>query len=132
MIGGPSTPATRLERFRAWVESFTAALEAGDPDAAVRLFAIECSLQAGPWAAELRGRPEIRSHLAERLAAMPGLDTRAEILGVGSVYGVAHWSLAWGSRGAGERADGILLVALDPMGRCSAIREWTLEEPLPC
>jgi hypothetical protein len=126
VIGGPLKPADRLERFRAWVEAFTGALESGDLDAIGRLFAIECSYQAGPFAPELKGRPAIRAHLVERLAAMPGLDSRAEILGVGTTYGVVHWSLAWGDRGPSERADGILLVALDPMGRGSAVREWTI------
>jgi hypothetical protein len=130
VIGGPRTPADRLERFRAWVEAFMVALESGDLDSVGRLFAIECSYQAGPFAPELKGRAAIRAHLAERLAAMPGLDTRAEILGVGSTYGMVHWSLSWGGRGPAERADGILLVALDPMGRGSAVREWTIAAPV--
>ena len=128
MINVPRTPADRLERFRAWVESLTDALESGDLDAAGRLFAIECSWQPGPFASALRGRAAIRAALEPRLAAMPDLETRAEILGVGSTYAVVHWTLTWGARGTGEHADGVLLVALDPMGRCSAVREWTLDE----
>jgi hypothetical protein len=126
-IGGPRTAADRVERVRGWVEGFTAALEAGDLDAVERLFAVECSWQPGPFAAILRGRAPIRAHLATRLAAMPGLDTRAEILGAGATYGVVHWALAWGDAGVG-RADGILLVALDPMGRAAAVREWTVDD----
>ena len=127
----PRTPAERMERVRAWVESFTLALEGGDLDALGRLFAIECSWQPGPFVPALQGRAAIRGHVEGRLAAMPGLDTRAEVLGAGATYAVFHWALGWGARGAGERADGVLLVALDPMGRCAAIREWTLGEPLP-
>ena len=131
MINVPRTPADRVERIRAWVESLTAALEAGDLDAVGRLFAIECSWQAGPFAPVLRGRAAIRAALETRLAAMPGLDTSAEVLGAGSTYAVVRWTLTWGARGAGEHADGVLLVALDPFGRGAAIREWTLTEPLP-
>ncbi len=131
MLNLPRTPAERMERVRAWVESFTLALESGDLDALGRLFAIECSWQPGPFAPVLQGRAAIRAHAEGRLAAMPGLDSRAEILGVGSTYAIAHWALTWGARGPGDRADGVLLVALDPMGRCSAIREWTLDERLP-
>jgi limonene-1,2-epoxide hydrolase len=116
---------------RAWVEALTGALETGDLDAAMRGFAVECSWQPGPFAEAARGKAAIRALLAARLATMPGLDTRAEILGAGATYGVVHWSLAWGGRAPGERADGVLLVALDPMGRGSAVREWTVEEGRP-
>jgi hypothetical protein len=127
--GPPRGAADRVERVRAWVEALTVALEAGDPDAALRGFAVECSWQAGPFSEAVRGKAAIRDLLAARLAAMPGLDTRAEILGAGATYGVVHWALSWGERGPGERADGVLLVALDPMGRASAVREWTVEDP---
>lgn len=131
MMNLPRTPAERMERVRAWVESFMVALESGDLDALGRLFAVECSWQPGPFTPALQGRAAIRAHVTERLATMPGLDTRAEVLGAGSTYAIVHWTLGWGTRGAGERADGVLLVALDPMGRCAAIREWTLGEPPP-
>lgn len=131
-FGGPRGAGDRVERVRAWVEAFTVALEAGDLDGAMRGFAVECSWQPGPFADAVRGKAAIRSLLAGRLAAMPALDTRAEILGAGATYGVVHWSLGWGARGPGERADGVLLVALDAMGRCSAVREWTVEDrPAP-
>lgn len=130
--GPPRGAADRVERVRAWVEAFTLALEAGDPDAAMRGFAVECSWQPDPFREPARGKAAIRALLAARLATMPGLDTRAEILGAGATYGVVHWALAWGDRGPGERADGVLLVALDPMGRASAVREWTVEDaPVP-
>jgi ketosteroid isomerase-like protein len=130
-IGAPRSATERVERVRAWVEAFTTALEAGDLDAVERLFAVECSWQPGPFSPAARGRSAIRAHLAARLATMPGLDTRAEILGAGATYGVVHWTLAWGVVDGEERpgrADGVLLVALDPMGRGAAVREWTLDE----
>ena len=131
MIGGPPTPAGRLERFRAWIESFTGALEAGDLDRLGTLFAVECSWQPGPFTPVIKGRTAIRAHVERWLPHMPGLGTRVEILGVGTTYAVARWTLTWGRGGVGEHADGVLLVALDPTGRCSAIREWTLGEPPP-
>lgn len=124
----PRTPADRLERFRAWMEAFTSGLETGDLDAVGRLFAVECSYQAEPFGTALRGRAAIRDHLTGRLAAMPGVATRVEILGVGTTFGMAHWSLAWGAQAEGERADGVLLVALDAMARCTAVREWTITD----
>lgn len=130
-FGGPRASGDRVERVRAWMESFTVALEAGDLDAVMRGFAVECSWQPDPFTEAARGRAAIRALLGARLATMPGLDTRAEILGAGATYGVVHWSLTWGGRGFGERADGVLLVALDPMGRGSAVREWTVQEERP-
>lgn len=129
--GAPQGSADRVERVRAWVEAFTTALEAGDLDAAMRGFAVECSWQPGPFVEAARGKAAIRALLAVRLATMPRLDTRAEILGAGATYGVVHWSLTWAGRGPGERADGVLLIALDPMGRGSAVREWTVEDGRP-
>ena len=126
----PRTPPPapeRVERVRAWVEALTSALETGDLDAMGRLFAVECSWQPGPFATVLRGRAAIREHLATRLAGMPGLDTRAEILGAGATHAVIHWSLTWG--GDDGRADGILVVAFDAMGRGAAVRESTLQPP---
>ena len=62
---------------------------------------------------------------------MPGLSIVAEVLGAGATYGMAHWTLTWAGDSSGSRADGILLVALDPTGRGAAIREWTLAEGAP-
>lgn len=130
-LGGSGAAGERVERVRAWVEAFTGALEAGDLDAAMRGFAVECSWQPDPFTEASRGKAAIRELLAARLAAMPHLDTRAEILGAGATYGVVHWSMTWGERRPGERADGVLLVALDPMGRGSAVREWTVADGRP-
>jgi hypothetical protein len=121
----------RIERFRGWVEAFTAALETSDLDAFDRLFAVEATYRPGPYHAVLRGRRAIRGYFAAMLPELPGLSTTAEILGVGRTYGVTHWRLAWaaapGSARSAGSADGILLVALDPMGRCTAVREWSVE-----
>jgi hypothetical protein len=128
MINAPRTPAERVERFRAWLEAFTGALETGDLDALGRLFAVECSYRAGPFTPALRGRSAIRAHFDVRLPGMPGLSSRAEVLGVGATYGMARWQLSWDAEPrVPAEADGILLVALDPTGRCSAVREWSIE-----
>jgi hypothetical protein len=128
VIGPPGDPAARAERFRAWVEAFTGSLESGRLDALDQLFAIECGYQPTPFAPTLRGRRAIREHLAAGWGALPGLSTRAEILGVGATYGIAHWRLRWegDERVRAGEADGVLLVALDAMGRCTAVREWSL------
>ena len=100
MIGGPQTPADRLERFRTWLEAFTGALERGDLGALDRAFAVQCSWQPGPFAPALRGRGAIRRHVGAWLVERPGLATRAEVLGVGATYGNRQvWQFAAGWQG---------------------------------
>lgn len=130
IAAGSRPPAERLERFRAWLEAFAEALERADGPAIERAFAIESTCLPGPFAAPLRGRAAIRDHLLARVGRAPGLSVAAEVLGVGATYGVAHWRLTWAgapSAPAGPAApaeDGVLLVALDVTGRCTALREW--------
>lgn len=133
--------ADRIERWRSWLESFASALETGDLTAIDRLFAVETSYQAGPFSPLLRGRRSIRSYWETVLADRAGLAISAEALGVGATYAVAHWTLTWGTGGdsaarsggesptsSGRTADGMILAAFDPMGRCSSFREWTLTD----
>ncbi len=124
----PRQPADHLERARAWMETLTVGLETGDLDAVGRGIGVRGTWQPGPFAPSLRGRAAILGHLAARLGSMPALSTRAEILGASATHLVAHWTLAWRGGGPGERADGVLLVSLDPMGRAAAVREWTLAD----
>lgn len=127
MIGAPRNPADRMERARAWVAAFADALEAGDAAGLAGAFAVECTWQPGPFAAPERGRRAIAAALLARAGRAPGLAIRAEVLGAGATYAVAHWRLTWG--GAVPDEDGVLLVALDVTGRCSALREWSAADP---
>ncbi len=124
----PRRPPDHRERARAWMETLTLGLETGDLDAVGRGIGVRGTWQPGPFAPSLRGRAAILEHLAGRLASVPELSTRAEILGASATHLVAHWTLAWRGGGPGERADGVLLVALDAMGRAAAVREWTLAD----
>ncbi|GEM_PF-5908679 len=123
MIGVPAGGPARIERVRAWVERFATALEAGDGAALGTLFAIECGYRPDPFTDELRGRAAIVAALLARAGRAPGLAIAAEVLGAGTTYAVVHWRLTRSGGGAPEE-DGVLLVALDVTGRCSALREW--------
>ncbi|MFO1541343.1 MAG: nuclear transport factor 2 family protein [Chloroflexota bacterium] len=116
-----------MERARAWVAAYADALEAGDGSALAQAFAIECTWQPGPFAAPERGRRAVVAALLARAGRAPGLAIRAEMLGAGATYAVVHWRLGWA--GAVPDEDGILLVALDVTGRCSALREWSTADP---
>lgn len=127
MIGVPRTGAERMERARAWLAGVADALERGDAETLAQAFAIESTWQPGPFLAPERGRRAIVAALLARAGQAPGLAIRAEVLGAGATYAVAHWRLTWG--GAAPDEDGVLLVALDVTGRCTALREWAAADP---
>jgi hypothetical protein len=143
-----------VERFRAWLEAFARALEEGDPAAAASLFAVGSTYRSGPFAPVLRGRRAIQAHLEALIGGRPGMVIRARALGMGVTYGLAHWVAAWPADGSRQRdaqaagdartsdepllgtdapsgaeriSDGILLVAFDPVGRCTSLREWSVQ-----
>jgi hypothetical protein len=130
--GNTGSVRDRVERFRAWLESFGEALERADPEAAAALFVLEASWRPGPFLPVLRGRAAIRAHVEGLVAARPGMVIRGRALGMGTTYGVAHWVAAWEAPSDAEPAagaptsDGILLAAFDPVGRCTSLREWSV------
>jgi hypothetical protein len=124
----PARGGDRVERFRAWLEEFATALETGQLAALDRLFAIEATFRPGPFAAVLRGRRAIRGYYETLLAGRPSVSINAQVLGVGATYGIAHWVSGWKAGDADAVADGIMLVALDPFGRCTSLREWSVNE----
>jgi hypothetical protein len=128
-------PRSHLETFTGWLASFGDAWERRDPDALAALFVIEATFQASPFAALLRGRRAIRDHWATELAGLDDVQFRAQVLGVGDTYGVAHWRASYRRNEDESRAvivDGVLLAALDPRGRCTSLRQWwhTQEHPV--
>jgi hypothetical protein len=124
----PVRGGDRVERFRAWLEEFATALEAGQLPALDRLFAIEATYRPGPFTAVLQGRRAIRGYFETLLAGRSSLSINAQVLGVGSTYGIAHWVSGWKAADVDSAADGILLVALDPFGRCTSLREWSVSD----
>lgn len=122
-----------MERFRAWLEAYATALEAGDTGALDVLFAVEASYRPGPFQPVLHGRQAIREHVAAQLVGRAGLSVQAKALGIGTTYGVAHWVAAWTDRDGDRVLDGMLLAAFDPFGRCTSLREWSIagEGPAP-
>jgi hypothetical protein len=129
---GAGGTGERVERFRAGLEAFGDALERGDAERAAGLFVLDASWRPGPFDPVLRGRAAIRAHLEQLVAARPAMVTRGRALGMGATYGVAHWVAAWEGTdsGTGERgpmtSDGVVLVAFDPLGRCTSLREWSV------
>lgn len=120
----------RIERLRTWLDEYGTALESGDLEALERLFAVQTRFQPGPFATLLRGRRSIRRYWEGVLPARSGLAIAAEVLGAGATHGIAHWRLTWRNAGGREQiADGVLIAAFDPIGRCTSLREWTIDAP---
>lgn len=115
----------QLDAFQAWLVRYGDAWEARDASALAALFAPGSTLQPGPFAPAVVGRPAIRDHWAPLLERLRDGSFRAEVLGVGATYGIAHWvTTARSVDGRSIIADGVLLAAFDRSGRCTALREW--------
>lgn len=129
----------RLESFSRWLAEFGDAWEAADADAMAALFTVGATLQPTPFAELLRGRRQIRDFLAEQLAGSEDIHFRAQVLGAGDTYGVAHWRTSYrlavdGAEPVERVRDGILVCALDALERCTSLRQWwheTDEVPAP-
>ncbi len=119
MIGGP--PGTALARFTRWLTLLGDALEAADSDALKPLFTVEATLAPDPFAPLQRGRRAVIERLMNEVAGTSGLRFEARVLGAGETYGVAHIRLI----SEEQTSDGVLLVAMDERGRCTALRRWS-------
>ncbi len=124
IIGGapPPRPAegTALDRFARWLTALGDALEAADPAALKPLFTVEATFAPDPFAPPAQGRRALIERVIAEMMS-PGLRFEARVLGVGETYGVAHIRLVSGER----TLDGVLLVAMDGRGRCTALRRWS-------
>lgn len=123
MIGGLPHPAegTALDRFTRWLTALGDALEAADADALKPLFTVEATFAPDPFAPLAQGRRAVVERLAGEAAESQGLRFEARVLGAGEMYGVAHVRLL-SKRLA---LDGVILVAMDTRGRCTALRRWS-------
>ena len=116
----------RLDAFSAWLGAFGDAWEHVDADEMAGLFVLGATYQPTPFGELLRGRREIGDHWRALLDGVRGVQFRAQVLGVGDTYGVAHWRVSFTPHEADGPVvrDGILLAALDPRGRCTSLHEW--------
>jgi ketosteroid isomerase-like protein len=119
-------PAPLLESFAAWLSAFGDAWEHADPDEMAALMALGATFQPTPFDDLLRGRPAIREHWRAQFTALRGVQFRAQVLGAGDTYGVAHWRVSFtsGERSTESVRDGVLLAALDGRRLCTSLRAW--------
>ena len=123
-------PMAQLDAFTGWLAAFGDAWERRDADALAALFVVEASYQRTPFSELRRGRRAIRDEWAGRLVGTENVAFRAQVLGVGGTYAIAHYRVS--ERPAGGTVtrveDGILLAALDARGRCTSLRRWAHDQ----
>jgi hypothetical protein len=117
----------RVEVFTGWLTAFGDAWEAADSSRLGALFSVGATFAPTPFDELLRGRRAIAAHFASLFAEWPSASFRAQVLGAGDTYGVAHWHVASGDRAL----DGVLVAALDGRARCESLRQWWHAAPSP-
>ncbi len=117
----PSGEGTELDRFTRWLTALGDALEAADVEALKPLFTIEATFASDPFAPLDRGRRAVVERLAGEVAGSSELRFEARVLGAGATYGVAQVRMMSEER----TVDGVVLVAMDERGRCTALRRWS-------
>jgi hypothetical protein len=119
----------QLEGFTAWLTAFGDAWEHAAADEMAGLFVLGATYQPAPFGELLRGREHVRAHWTAVFDGIEKVQFKAQVLGVGDTYGVAHFRVAFTRPGAPAATlrDGMLLAALDARGRCTSLREWSHE-----
>jgi len=117
---------TRRE-FEAWLTAYGRAWEAGDADAAVRLFSTRCRYYETPYGAPLTGRNAIHRYWTEGARdGQTGVHFSARVISFAQDTGYAHWQAEFQRVPSGRQVelDGILCAEFDASMRCAVFREW--------
>ena len=118
--------APLLDAFRSWLAAFGDAWEATDAEQMAASFALGATLQPEPFAELVHGRRLIGDYWRRELTGLREVQFRAQVLGAGDTYGVAHFRVSFvaGEGRATQLRDGVLLGALDERGLCTSLRAW--------
>jgi ketosteroid isomerase-like protein len=113
--------------FDDWLRRYGEAWMAGDPQAAVRLFADDAAYHETPFDPPMTGSEAIRRYWTE--GAQDGqreVTFGAQCVGVGGDTGYARWQATFVRvrDGAAVELDGVLSARFAPDGRCCEFREW--------
>ena len=122
----PRPAAVDMDTAHRWVEAYSRAWEARDPDAAAALFAEDAAYWPTPFTPPLRGRQAIRAYWAEQTGDQAEIRFRFSILGLGAHRAVAHGRTEYtrASTGTPMVLDGVIEVGFGPDERCAALRAW--------
>lgn len=128
-IAGPQTPNLNDLLIMRWLNSYGAAWESRDADAAAALFSEGASYQETPYAEPFIGRDAIRDYWAGVTAAQSDIRFEAEILSVSGNTAVARWSSAFEAGEAPVELNGVFVLEFDGEGTVSSLREWWHARP---
>lgn len=113
--------------FQEWLDRYGAAWEAGDPDAAVRLFSPDAAYYETPFDAPMTGSAQIHKYWTEGAKnAQTDVKFQAYQSSLSGNTGFALWraSLRRVPSDILVELDGALSASFDGEGRCQEFREW--------
>jgi ketosteroid isomerase-like protein len=122
--------------FRQWLDRYGNAWIAGDPEAAVGLFANDAAYFETPFDAPMRGPEAIRRYWAEGARdGQTGVTFEATVIAFDGRTGFAHWRANFRRVPSGSfvELDGVLSARFGADARCVEFREWwhRRETPAP-
>jgi len=116
-----------IEQFKDWLTLYGQAWQKQNPDAAARLFSVECAYYETPFAQPLQGREAIRrywqSGAKESQTDITFSFSAPNIIGL---IGYARWSATFTrvSNGKHVQIEGFLEATFEKDGTCDCFREW--------
>lgn len=116
-----------LEQCETWLDAYGAAWQAGDPHAAVELFADDAEYYKSPFDDPMIGKEAIFQYWSEGAGeAQKDSYFSYQVLAVVGNSGLAHWWASFVRIPAGTQVylDGILLAKFSDIAVCSVFREW--------
>jgi ketosteroid isomerase-like protein len=118
--------ALSSEDFRDWLDSYGAAWEGRDPEAAATLFTEDARYYWTPFDEPKRGKEGIAAAWREATSRQRNVRFSYDLLSVSGAAGVARWHATFERRSAAQSVelDGILLAEFADDARCRVFREW--------
>jgi hypothetical protein len=100
--------------------------KARDAKAPAELYAENGTYQVTPFVEPMRGRGAIFEYWTNVAQTEENVCFGCEILAVTAEHGIARWwaSLARIPPGLRTKLEGIFVITLDEMGKCTQLREW--------
>ena len=111
---------------KSWLESYGAAWESRDPEAAAALFSSDATYQVTPYDDPFAGRDAIRDYWASVTADQADIDFGFAILATTADVGIAQWSSRFRSISgdAPVELNGIFVLEFVDARHVSSLREW--------
>lgn len=109
-----------------WLESYGAAWENKNADAAASLFTADASYQETPYAEPFKGRDAIHDYWSTVTADQSDIDFGFEVIAVSDMTGIAQWSARFHSisGNAPVELNGVFVLGFADSNQVRSLREW--------